>query len=332
MTKIAVHPRIPVFPYAASLQGARLDNLREEGNGNRCDLVLEYHEFSPTILPEIFLRNGKLYEQVQGEFIPRRLRFLGVEELKIGGIYEKLDETPLDHPAHEIRGMLSWIPAGHSLIFYVLFNSSSEADNLSFYARQVVQEELTGKPVSLKHERNWSPVPPHRAGLVPRPQKLYERFGGDPVTIRLNDKSYHRRLFIGSLEDQPVRRPEIDSVLNLGEEPSKWIKNDKLPVCDRWINKGEGATSMNLDEIRFEAEWVIERLKAGQRVLVHCVASMNRSSTICCAVLIMLESLSAELALERVREHHPWARPDSNHWLTLRWLAKTNGTLNNDVH
>ena len=89
---------------------------------------------------------------------------------------------------------------------------------------------------------------------------------------------------------------------------------------------------MSLDEIRLEAEWVIERLKAGQRVLVHCVAGMNRSSTICCAVLIMLEGLSAEQALKRVREHHPWARPDSNHWLALRWLAKTNSILNNEVY
>jgi dual specificity phosphatase 12 len=66
---------------------------------------------------------------------------------------------------------------------------------------------------------------------------------------------------------------------------------------------------------------VIEHLKNKQRVLVHCVAGMNRSTTICCAVLILLEGLSAEAALERVREHHPWARPDSHHWLMLRWLA-----------
>ncbi|NTU75547.1 MAG: hypothetical protein HGA86_05445 [Anaerolineaceae bacterium] len=29
-----------------------------------------------------------------------------------------------------------------------------------------------------------------------------------------------------------------------------------------------------------------------------------------------------EEALARVREHHPWARPDSHHWLVLRWLAR----------
>jgi len=36
----------------------------------------------------------------------------------------------------------------------------------------------------------------------------------------------------------------------------------------------------------------------------------------------LLEGISAEIALEQVREHHPWARPDAHHWLVLRWLAQ----------
>ena len=78
---------------------------------------------------------------------------------------------------------------------------------------------------------------------------------------------------------------------------------------------------MTVDQIHEEAKWVIERLQNDQSVLVHCVAGMNRSVTVCCATLILLEGLNAETALARVREHHPWARPDSHHWLALRWLA-----------
>jgi dual specificity phosphatase 12 len=81
---------------------------------------------------------------------------------------------------------------------------------------------------------------------------------------------------------------------------------------------------MDVAEITREAQWVIERLRAGQRVLVHCSAGLNRSVTICCAVLILLERVSAEAALEWVREHHPWARPDT-HWLALRWRAHMSG-------
>jgi protein-tyrosine phosphatase len=80
---------------------------------------------------------------------------------------------------------------------------------------------------------------------------------------------------------------------------------------------------MDVPEIAAEARWVIDRLMAGKRILVHCSAGMNRSATICCGVLILLEGLTAEAALERVRQHHPWARPDPYHWLNLRWLAHT---------
>jgi hypothetical protein len=159
--------------------------------------------------------------------------------------------------------------------------------------------------------------------LVPQPKQIHCRFGGDPITVYLNYRSHYGRLYIGSVEIQPKQRPQVDAVLNLGEEPSRWItQGQSFAPTDRTVNKGEGEQGMEIAEIRYEANWVIERLKDNQRVLVHCVAGMNRSSTICCAVLILLEGISAEKALERVREHHPWARPDSNHWLKLRWLAK----------
>jgi protein-tyrosine phosphatase len=74
---------------------------------------------------------------------------------------------------------------------------------------------------------------------------------------------------------------------------------------------------MNFDEIRAEAGWVLDRLRDGRSVLVHCVAGFNRSVTVAIAVLILQEGLSAEAAFARVSEHHPWARPDPGHWLHL---------------
>ncbi len=322
MTKPVTHTRIPVFPYVQSLQGARLDSLCEE-RGKRHDLVLDYQEFSATTPSKMFRRDGKIYERIQGNFIPRRLRFAGIEDLKISGAYKKLDDTFPDHPAREIRDMLRWIQPGHDLTFYLLFSSSwGPTDDVNFYSRRVYREKRTGEPISVSFERDWSPTPPTRTGIIPLTKKLYERFGGDPIDIHLNDHVHQRCLFIGSLEMQPSKRPGVDSVLNLGERPSQWVKSRKLPDNDRWAHKGEGSNGMSVEEICQEADWVIERLKAGKRVLVHCVAGMNRSSTICCAALMLLEGLSAEQALERVREHHPWARPDCNHWLKLRWLAQ----------
>jgi hypothetical protein len=158
--------------------------------------------------------------------------------------------------------------------------------------------------------------------LLPMPKSVHRRFGGDPVRVVIDSRPSSRRLFIGGIDIQPETRPEVDFVLNVGENPSKWAPAGVTHPNDRWDNKGEGSAGMSVAVIRQEAEWIIERLKAGQRVLVHCVAGMNRSATICCAAVMLLEGLSAEQALERVREHHPWSRPDANHWLKLRWMAQ----------
>jgi hypothetical protein len=194
---------------------------------------------------------------------------------------------------------------------------------MNFFAQNVTYEKRANAHTSIVLERDWSPAPPMPDRLVPHPTYLYRRFGGDPITVRMRDNLYHQRLFIGGLDVQSADRPQVGVVLNLGEEASCWVKGQSRHFNDRTRSKGEGLNGMTVEEICEEADWVIEHLKNNQRVLVHCVAGMNRSTTICCAVLILLEGLSAEAALERVREHHPWARPDSNHWLALRWLAST---------
>jgi hypothetical protein len=160
-------------------------------------------------------------------------------------------------------------------------------------------------------------------GLVPLPIDLHDYFGGDPVPVKIGDTVQEQRLFVGGLENQPNHRPpQVNAVLNLGERPSLWVKGNDVHPNDRTVQKGEGTQGMSTAEIRAEANWVIEHLQKGDNVLVHCVAGMNRSTTICCAVVMMLEGLSADKALQRVREQHPWAKPDSYHWLALRWLEK----------
>jgi hypothetical protein len=201
---------------------------------------------------------------------------------------------------------------------------TAQVENLMFFANRVVYKRLPQEASPFTLERDWCPPPPMPDRLIPQPNSLHRRFGGDPITLHLGSRPYHHRLFVGGLEVQGYERPQVDVVFNVGEKPSNWIKNEKPNPEDRWDNKGEGSDGMSIEVIREEANWVAQRLRENKRVLVHCVAGMNRSSTICCAVLILLEGLTAEQALERVREHHPWARPDSGHWLKLRWLAKTN--------
>ena len=324
MTRRTIHARILAFPYADSLQSARLDALHQESRGKRCDLVIDYHELCQLAPPELSICDGQPCERVQGCYVLRRLRFIGVRRLKPIGLYTQIDALPLDHGARSLRGILYCSPPGQEA-WYLLFNGSDEPATLLFSARHCVQEDRSGTTEPVAFVRDWSPPPPLPARLVPEPRQLHRRYGGDPITIRLDARVYRQRLFVGGVDCQSGQRPAVDAVLNVGEEPSRWVTAEQPHPADRWGCKGEGQHGMDVTEITREAQWVIERLRAGQRVLVHCSAGLNRSVTICCAVLILLERVSAEAALEWVREHHPWARPDTHHWLALRWLAHVSG-------
>ncbi len=326
MTISHKHTHIIQLPVAESIAAGILDTFFVEKRSRHEDFVLEYHAQALAGTPELFERDGKIAERVQGVYIPRRLRFTGIEKLDPRGLYQEVDQIPTGHPARTIVDLYSWQPKEKRLPFHLMFGRSAEQAEIRFYAHGAQNETRQGQPIPFSDERNCSPAPPMPAGLVPQPLSIYRRFGGDPVPFRMGGLEHRRRLFIGNIENQPERRPDVEAVLNLGEKASRWLKGHDLPPArDRWVHKGEGSEGMTVNEIREEAEWVIERLHAGQRVLVHCVAGMNRSTTICCAVLILLEGLSAEQALERVRQHHPWARPDSHHWIGLKWMASVSG-------
>lgn len=322
MRKPVRHTRIPYLPFAGSLAGARLDRLQEAVRGLHRDFIVDYHELRPSAPPEIGCAGGQLFEQVRGQYVPRRLRFTGVSSLSLDPLYKKLPGLPADHPARTLFGLLAWSQGNTRELFSILANGAGGFSGLVVTAQDCVEEACPGETAPVEITRGWSPPPPLPAGLVPYPQKLHQQFGGDPVAVHLGQRVYHRRLFVGGVDIQGQQRPGVDAVLNLGEDPSAWLAKGEQHPNDRWVIRGEGSSGMTPDEIAEEAGWVIQRLSAGQRVLVHCSAGFNRSVTTCCAVLILLEGLTAEAALQRVRERHPWARPDQHHWLALQWMAR----------
>ncbi len=326
MTKPSLHTRLLDFPDAANFIGGYLDGLRESHSGRQRELVLDYQALVLSSPPVVTQQNGELVEQIVGQFMPRRIRFGGVETLEKPEAYSHLDDFPPDHPVRSLRGVLHYRPIGQILPFTLIWNGSPNETDLTLSARDCWPEVRDGSPESVVLTRNWSPAPPLPAGLAPHPAGLYRLFGGDPISFRLGARVYHHRLFVGGVETQGDVRPSVDAVLNVSEDASRWVKDGQIHPNDRWVCKGEGHQGMDAVELAAEAEWVISRLRAGQRVLVHCSAGFNRSVTVCCAVLILLEGLTAEAALARVYQHHPWAHPDSRHWLTLRWMAQSLST------
>ncbi|MBE0698957.1 MAG: dual specificity protein phosphatase family protein [Anaerolineaceae bacterium] len=315
------HTRIFPIPNGHTIPGGLLDNLRVEKATTSLDLIMDYRAFHQIASPQLVELDGHPHEHIFGEYYASRLRFLGITNLVQIGLYRDVGSIPPDHAARSLCGFFYWRTC-EGKKECILLNVSDEPADLQFSTLGCIAEKCDARdPQPVNIVRDWSPSPPLPACLVPDPIGLHRRFGGDPVTINLEGKKISRRLFISGIDIQPRTRPEVSAVLNLGDDPSNWA-TEVLPPSDRWAKKGEGRQGMTVEEIIIEAGWVIERLRAGQSVLVHCGAGINRSATIVCAVLILLEGLSAENALQRVREKHPWAYPDSHHWLMLRWLAK----------
>ena len=308
--------RIVEPPFARLMQGARLDSYQENGQG----LVLTVQGLQCT-KSELFERDGKILERATCAYVPLTLRFDKVTPLKRSEFFTSLENYPAEDPSRVIFYMHSWQQPGMDDVFYIFKLREPVNASMNFLAGAVGYEQGNGgTPFTL--ERDWSPAPPMPERVIPQPKDLHDQFGGDPVTIRISGINQERKLFVGGLENQPAARPQVDAVLNIGESPSAWVQGNDLHPNDRTTERGEGLRGMSVSEIREEANWVIDHLKKDESVLVHCVAGMNRSTTICCAVLMLVEGLSAEEALVRVREQHPWAKPDSYHWLALRWLEK----------
>jgi hypothetical protein len=321
-----VRTRIYAFPYNTELFDARLIAINGEVSGRRTiDIVLDVDLLRPHGEPEPVEVEGRPAEMVRGEYVPHRLRFRRAQLLQLGGVYAELDAAPLEHEARRLYGILHWrTPVlGES---YLVFSHTMEPADLILQARGFALEPREGPRTPAEYVRRWAFTPPRPAGLIPERGAAHRQFGGDPVTIRLGGRRYRNRLFIGGMHHQTDRRPQVDHVLNLCELPNAWTIGAWMHPADRHACKGEMALGMTLAELRAEAEWVVERLTAGERVLVHCFAGANRSATVCCAALMLLEGLTAEQALARVREHHPGCCPDPYYWFLLLRLKEPPAT------
>ncbi len=98
-------------------------------------------------------------------------------------------------------------------------------------------------------------------------------------------------------------------MLNLCELDNPWVMHAGRHLNDRFACKGEMAIGMDMSDLLAEGRWVAERLRAGQRVLVHCYAGVNRSSTVCCAALMLMEGIPAEEALAECAKIIPTVGP-----------------------
>jgi Dual specificity phosphatase, catalytic domain len=311
------------FPHAKRIFDSRIKRIDDLPGPRRTgEISVTLHALHPLEAPHVEMRDGRPWEIVRGELVPLRLRFLRAEWATRCGYFLNLNDLPDDHYARRLFDVVHMQSPGQPPRFWLFSDINVPGHEASVYADECVLEELDEPHQRTQVRRSWTWRPPTDARSVARPSAAQRRHGGDSIAIQLGRRLYRNRLFIGGLRHQSPLRPEVDHVLNLCGEENPWVAESGRHPGDRYENKGELSRGMVADELLDEAKWVAGHLAAGDSVLVHCFAGVNRSSTVCCAALMLLEGISPEQALERVRERHPEAAPDPYHWLVLRWLRQ----------
>lgn len=314
------HPRIYPAPFARLVFDARVESIGEEPSrghgGTGRDIVVDISAISMPTRPCRIQLDGEPAERVRAERAPYRLRFRSAEWIRRGGPYADLEALPAEDDARRLFYLVH-LREQHTGPRYIFVTDAREPADLSLRAGGVALERREGPATPVEYLRRYRAAPAPPARLVPRPARLHARHGGDPIRVRLGGRIYARRLFIGGLHHQRSERPQVDHVVNLCGIENPWALLSGRHPDDRFVPKGEMYAGMRAGELLEEARWIAGALGEGRRVLVHCAAGINRSSTVCCAALILLEDLSPEAALSRVRERHPEAHPDPYHWFAL---------------
>lgn len=126
---------------------------------------------------------------------------------------------------------------------------------------------------------------------------------------------------LSDIEKENIEKNRIDAVLNLMvEENYDWKKD--LPILTSYIHSHVGAFDPDINLIKFqkECEEAVKQLlnlfeDGHNRVLVHCVAGMDRSPFIAAIYLVKKGFCKNYFeAFEKIKKTRPFALEHSEWW------------------